>query len=41
VKSKLFLFLFALPFAGFGTWMAYSIGSECYQAAAMNSVHPP
>jgi len=40
VKSKLFLLLFALPFAGFGTWMAYSIGSECYQAAAMRDWQP-
>ena len=40
VKTKRFLFLFALPFAGFGSWMAYSIGSECFEAVAMRDWQP-
>jgi len=28
MKGKLFLFLFALPFFGFGLWMAWSVGSN-------------
>jgi len=35
MKGRLLLGLIALPFAGFGTWMAWSVGSDIAEAAAM------
>jgi hypothetical protein len=35
MKGKIFPLLFALPFFGVGVWMAYSIGSNVFQAANM------
>ncbi|MEO1247463.1 MAG: DUF3592 domain-containing protein [Pseudomonadota bacterium] len=40
MKGRILLFLFALPFAGFGTWMLYSIGSELLAAADMRDWQP-
>ena len=39
MKGKIVLFLFALPFAGIGAWMLYSIGSNLYDASRMQSWH--
>ena len=40
MKGRLFLLLFALPFAGFGTWVLWLIGSELSDARAMRSWEP-
>lgn len=36
MKGKLFLSLFALPFAAVGVWMMWSVGSSCYDAWRMD-----
>jgi hypothetical protein len=40
MKGKILLFLFALPFAGVGVWMAYSIGATVHDAWQMRSWVP-
>ncbi len=40
MKGRLFLFLFALPFASFGTWMLWLVGSELSDAWVMRSWEP-
>ena len=40
MKGKIFLFLFALPFAGVGVWMAYSIGATVHDAWQMRGWVP-
>lgn len=40
MKGRLFLILFALPFAGVGAWMLYSAGSHLLDALAMQSWQP-
>ena len=35
MKGRIFILLFALPFAGFGTWMLWLVGSELGDAWAM------
>ena len=40
MKSRIFLALFALPFAGFGSFMLYSVGSNLADAWEMRSWQP-
>ena len=40
MKGRVFLILFALPFAGVGAWMLYSAGSHLLDAFAMQSWQP-
>ncbi len=40
MKGRLLLGLVALPFAGFGTWMAWSVGADLAAAAAMRDWRP-
>lgn len=40
MKSRIFMILFALPFAGFGSFMLYSIGSNLADAWEMRSWQP-
>lgn len=40
MKGRIFLFLFAIPFAGFGSWMLFVIAGELMDASAMRSWQP-
>ncbi|NIS89199.1 MAG: DUF3592 domain-containing protein, partial [Woeseiaceae bacterium] len=37
MKGRIFMTLFALPFAGVGIWMGWSIGNAVYDTVRMNS----
>lgn len=40
MKGRITLFVFAVPFLGFGGWMAYSVGSTLWQAHEMRDWLP-